>query len=105
MENASEKIIGSSRYYEWNPHSREVALGFTFLARSHWGGATNREMKKLMLDHAFKWARVAWFHVGKNNRRSRGAMGKIGGVLSHKGGRELNGVMHEYVYYKIDALV
>jgi RimJ/RimL family protein N-acetyltransferase len=103
VENASRKIIGSSRYYEWDPEKREVAIGFTFLSRDHWGGATNREMKRLMLDHAFRWAKVAWFHVGKNNLRSRGAMIKIGGALSHEGGREMNGVMHDYVYYKIEA--
>jgi RimJ/RimL family protein N-acetyltransferase len=103
VENATGKIIGSSRYYEWQPVDREIAIGYTFLERSHWGGETNREMKRLMLDHAFKWAKVAWFHVGKNNRRSRGAMEKIGGILSHEGGREVNGVMHDYVYYKIEA--
>ena len=64
IDNASGKIIGSSRYYEWNSVEREVAVGFTFLARSHWGGGTNREMKQFMLSHAFRWAKVVWFHVG-----------------------------------------
>jgi N-acetyltransferase len=67
------------RYYGWNPDQREVAIGYTFLVRSHWGGATNREMKQLMLSHAFRWAKVVWFHVGKNNWRSRRAMEKVGG--------------------------
>jgi N-acetyltransferase len=78
-DKASGEVIGTSRYYGWNPDQREVAIGYTFLVRSHWGGATNREMKQLMLSHAFRWAKVVWFHVGKNNWRSRRAMEKVGG--------------------------
>src|SRR5215813_15412662 len=48
-DKASGEVIGTSRYYGWNPDQREVAIGFTFLVRSHWGGALNREMKQLML--------------------------------------------------------
>lgn len=103
IETASGRVIGSSRYYEWNPDTREVAIGFTFLARSHWGGATNRELKQLMLAHAFRTARVAWFHVGVENRRSRRAMEKIGGVYSHEEAKEIHGTVHVHAYYRIDA--
>jgi RimJ/RimL family protein N-acetyltransferase len=54
IDKTSGEVIGTSRYYEWNPDQREVAIGYTFLVRSHWGGATNREMKQLMLGHAFR---------------------------------------------------
>jgi len=101
-DNSTGTVVGSSRYYDWNPVETEVAIGFTFLARSHWGGATNREMKQLMLNHAFRWAKVVWFHVGKNNWRSRKAMEKIGATLSHEERKELNGVVHDYAYYKIE---
>lgn len=103
IEQATGRIIGSSRYYDWQPDTREVAIGFTFLARSHWGGDTNRELKRLMLDHAFRYARTAWFHVGPDNRRSRRAMEKIGGTFSHLGPFVLNGVTHQHAYYRIDA--
>lgn len=102
-EKSSRIILGSSRYYDWNPVERSVAIGFTFLARSHWGGETNRELKRLMLDHAFSFAKTAWFHVGPNNFRSRRAMEKIGGTFSHIGPFVLNGVTHEHAYYRIDA--
>jgi hypothetical protein len=49
-DKTSGEVIGTSRYYEWNPNQREVAIGYTFLVRSHWGGPTNREMKQLMLN-------------------------------------------------------
>jgi N-acetyltransferase len=100
-DRSSHEIIGSSRYYDWNPETMEVAIGYTFLARSHWGGATNREMKQLMLDHAFRWAKVVWFHVGSSNLRSRKAMEKLGGRLCHGESKVIQGV--EHVYYRIDA--
>ena len=40
------------RYYGHDPVLSEVEIGWTFLARRCWGGAYNREVKRLMLDHA-----------------------------------------------------
>jgi len=102
-DNASGRVIGSSRFYEWNPETREVAIGFTFLSRTHWGGKTNRELKRLMLQHAFRWAKVVWFHVGSNNVRSRKAMEKIGAVFSHEESKEIHGTVHIHAFYRIDA--
>jgi RimJ/RimL family protein N-acetyltransferase len=103
IDNRTGDIIGSSRYYEWKAATREVAIGYTFLARSYWGGAANAEMKRLMLQNAFRCADVVWFHVGKNNRRSRKAMEKIGGRLSHEARLESNGVLQDFVFYRIDV--
>lgn len=47
------KVIGSSRFHGYDPTRNEIEIGWTFLARSHWGGAYNGEMKQLMLRHAF----------------------------------------------------
>ena len=102
-ENVSGRIIGSSRYYDWDPVKQEVAIGYTFLVISHWGGATNRELKILMLDHAFRWAKVVWFHVSKSNGRSRKAIEKIGARLSHEGHKVVGGIVMDYVFYKIEA--
>lgn len=103
-EATSGRVIGSSRYYDWNETTREVAIGFTFLSRDHWGGSTNAEMKRLMLDHAFKWARTVWFHVDPANTRSRRAMEKIGGVYSHTAMLGIYGAPpRDYVFYRIDA--
>ena len=44
------------------------------------GGKTNREVKRLMLDHAFTFLDTVIFWVGEKNWRSQGAMTKIGGV-------------------------
>lgn len=99
---ATGGIIGTSRYYEWNPAEKSVAIGYTFLARAFWGGVTNREMKRLMLEHAFQWADVVWFHIGSNNRRSRAALEKIGGVFSHEEPWEVNGALEAHAFYKIE---
>ena len=103
VENATGQLIGSSRYYEHDEAKREIAIGFTFLARSHWGGSANREMKQLMLAHAFATGiERVWFHVGKSNMRSRKAMEKIGGQFSHEGVKEMAGLKIDYVFFKID---
>ena len=61
--------------------SREIEIGWTFLSRAHWGGATNREMKHLMLTHAFASLETVIFCVGERNGRSRRAVEKLGGRL------------------------
>ena len=71
-------MIGSSRYCNLDPAERQVEIGWTFLARSFWGGLYNRELKSLMLDHAFRFVDRVVFVVGENNLRSRRALEKIG---------------------------
>ena len=73
-------VIGSSRYHGYNAEKREVEIGWTFLARSHWGGVYNGQMKHLMLQHAFKFVENVLFIIGKENWRSQKAVEKIGAV-------------------------
>jgi RimJ/RimL family protein N-acetyltransferase len=73
-------IIGSSRYAGHDPALSTVEVGWTFLTRPFWGGGTNRELKTLMLDHAFAVVDGVLFFVGDTNIRSQRAMKKIGGV-------------------------
>ena len=74
------RAFGSSRFDNYDQASSEVEIGWTFLARSHWGGNYNREMKHLMLRHAFRFVDNAVFLVGPGNLRSQKAVEKIGGV-------------------------
>ena len=78
------RVVGYSRYSSRFAESNEVEIGWTFLIRELWGGRYNREMKRLMLDHALKTFDAAVFRVGIDNIRSRGAMEKIGGVLTDR---------------------
>ena len=74
------RIIGSSGFQACDGGRSEVEIGWTFLARSHWGGRYNGEMKQLMLRHAFRLLDRVLFLVGLHNRRSQRAVEKIGGV-------------------------
>jgi RimJ/RimL family protein N-acetyltransferase len=82
IDKASGAIIGSSRYSFTYAEPGEVEIGWTFLARTHWGGATNRELKRLMLAHAFRFVDRVIFRVGEHNLRSRRALEKIGARLT-----------------------
>lgn len=73
-------VIGSSRFHGYDEEHSEIEIGWTFLARSHWGGVYNREMKQLMLTHAFRFVSHVVFLVGPRNLRSQRAMEKVGGV-------------------------
>ena len=86
-EAASGQVIGTTRYCGYDPDRREVEIGWTFLVRSHWGGPWNAEMKQLMLGHAFRSVSTVIFIVGENNRRSRRAVEKIGGMLRERASR------------------
>jgi RimJ/RimL family protein N-acetyltransferase len=80
VDRSSNRLVGSSRYHGYEPDLGEIEIGWTFIARSHWGGRANREVKRLMLDHAFTFVDTVIFWVGHENWRSQGAMTKIGGV-------------------------
>ena len=80
VDRSTGELIGSSRYYGYEPELSEIEIGWTFVVRKFWGGATNREVKRLMLDHAFTFVDTVIFWVGEQNWRSQGAMTKIGGI-------------------------
>src|SRR6266436_1404724 len=78
----SQQIIGSTRFHGYDPEKSEIEIGWTFLARKYWGGRYNREMKQLMLAHAFRFVENVVFFVGENNVRSRRATEKVGAIES-----------------------
>ena len=79
IDRATGRIIGSSRYCNLRPG--EVEIGWTFLERAYWGGAYNRELKRLMIEHALRFVPRVVFVVGEHNHRSRRALEKIGARL------------------------
>jgi RimJ/RimL family protein N-acetyltransferase len=94
------RVVGSSRFHGYDSARSEIEIGWTFLARSHWGGVYNRELKELMLRHAFGFVNTVVFLVGPNNKRSQRAMEKIGGV---RAGTRLDGRGRESVVFEIKA--
>ena len=81
IDRATGKIIGGSRYANFVPERNEIEIGWSFLARAFWGGVYNRQMKSLMLTHAFRTFDSIRFNIGATNVRSRRAIEKIGARL------------------------
>jgi len=76
----TQRIIGSTRFYGYDPQKSEIEIGWTFLARKYWGGRYNAEMKHLLLNHAFRFVESVLFFVGENNVRSQKALEKVGAI-------------------------
>jgi RimJ/RimL family protein N-acetyltransferase len=92
------RVIGSSRFHGYDAGQSEIEIGWTFLARSHWGGRYNGEMKQLMLRHAFTFVDNVIFVIGPSNMRSRRAVEKIGGVFV---GSKIDALGRAAVVYRI----
>lgn len=116
----SGEVLGTTRYYELVPplagdgdgsaansdcDGGSVAIGYTFLVRSRWGGSTNTELKQLMLQHAFASVDTVWFHVGSENFRSQKAVQKLGAVFSHSEIKAPTGVPRETYCYRLAKTV
>jgi N-acetyltransferase len=80
IDRQTQHIIGSTRFYGYDPEKSEIEIGWTFLARKYWGGRFNAEMKRLLLNHAFKFVESIVFFVGEDNVRSQKAMEKVGAI-------------------------
>ena len=99
-DNKDGQVIGSSRFYGYDEVKGEIEIGWAFLARSHWGGVYNREMKDLMLRHAFGLVDRVVFLVDPRNVRSQRAVEKIGGVRL---GSRQNAEGRDSLVYQITA--
>jgi RimJ/RimL family protein N-acetyltransferase len=100
IDSRDGRVIGSSRFHGYDEEKSEIEIGWTFLARSHWGGIYNKEMKQLMLRHAFRFVESVIFLVGPQNLRSRRAVEKIGAVLD---GTRADGGGRDSLVYRITA--
>jgi RimJ/RimL family protein N-acetyltransferase len=80
IDSRNGRVIGATRFHGYDQERSEIEIGWTFLARSHWGGVYNREMKQLMLRHAFRFVNSVVLYVSPQNLRSQRAVEKIGGV-------------------------
>lgn len=103
----SGAIAGSSQYRPTAFDPEAIEIGWTFLARQHWGTGLNHAMKRLMLAHALAPAPAGvprvLFRIGENNVRSRKAMEAIGGVLTDMTeDGEYQGRPVRHVVYTID---
>ena len=102
LDRASGKPIGCSRYYTAPDLPDDIAIGFTFLNNAYWGGATNFQLKRLMLEHAFASFPAVWFHIDPTNVRSQKATAKLGAVHVHDAVLDLSGKPAKWMCFRLD---
>ena len=100
IDKTTDKVIGSTRFYNYNELENSVVIGHTFIAREYWGSGYNKSIKKLMLDYAFTHVNKVIFYVVVNNIRSQKALEKIGAtakgyITRNYEGKELKCILFE----------
>lgn len=102
IDAATNQIIGCTRYYNFLEAESSVAIGYTFLTRTRWGGTYNKECKALLINHAFEKVATIVFHVGTQNFRSQKAIEKLGASLQGPELFENNGQMLPHLVYHLN---
>lgn len=80
IDKATDKIVGSTRFYSIDETNKRVEIGFTWITPSYWRTATNTNCKYLLLAYCFeKWGlnRVQ-IVADERNTRSCNAILRIG---------------------------
>ena len=80
IQQATSKVVGTTRFYEIQPQQRKAAIGYTWVATSAQRTAVNTEAKLLLLTHAFEhWDCVRIeFITDVLNDQSRAAILRLG---------------------------
>lgn len=80
VDKATGMVIGSTRFYDYQPEDNSIFIGYTFFATSCWGKGINQQVKNLMLDYIFQFVDQVNFHVGASNIRSQIAISRLGAI-------------------------
>jgi RimJ/RimL family protein N-acetyltransferase len=106
IERSSGRIVGSTRFGNYDPANRRIEIGWTWIARPWQRTAINTEAKYLMLLHAFEKLRCVRVELKTDvlNSPSRKAMLRIGakeeGIL-RKHTLMWTGRYRDSIYYSI----
>jgi len=102
INTSSGNVVGSTRFYDFKPEHREIAIGYTFLACEEWGTGANTEMKDLMINFIAPYVDKIWFHIGSENHRSRRAVEKLGATFQYEEDEVLEGLAYTKCYYLLE---
>lgn len=80
LDSQTKKVVGCSRFYDFNADMNSIKIGYTFIGINFWGKDFNKNMKSLMINHAFEKLENVIFDIGANNIRSQIAISKIGAI-------------------------
>jgi RimJ/RimL family protein N-acetyltransferase len=77
---ATQRIVGSTRYFDFSQRNRGVEIGSTWLSPSVWRTGVNTECKYLLLRHAFETLEMIRVQLKTHhlNVRSQNAIERIG---------------------------
>jgi RimJ/RimL family protein N-acetyltransferase len=64
VDKSNGKIIGSTRFYDYNEKNNSILIGYTFYATKYWGKGINSAVKKIMLSGGW----VDRFHMKLTDR-------------------------------------
>ena len=98
VDKTLDNFIGSTRFYSHDKIDNSIRVGYTFLSNEYWGTSVNLQIKKLMLDYAFRHIDKVYFDIGEENFRSRKATEKLGAVVYKKTERGLTYLLLEQDY-------
>ncbi|AWK06940.1 N-acetyltransferase [Flavobacterium crocinum] len=101
LDKQTNEVMGTTRFYEYNPEKSSVAIGYTFITRKYWGGPYNKSNKELLIDYAFQHVNSVFFHVGTENFRSQKAVLKLGAEKSRDMIITANGIDMPYYEYEL----
>ena len=106
IERSSARVVGSTRFGNYDPSNRRIEIGWTWIAPPWQRTAINTEAKYLMLSHAFEKLHCVRVELKTDvlNSPSRKAMLRIGakeeGIL-RKHSLVWNGRYRDSIYYSI----
>lgn len=106
IEKASGRVIGSTRFANYDAFNHRIEIGWTWIAKPWQRTAVNTEAKYLMMSHAFEQLGCVRVELKTDvrNQQSRNAMLRIGareeGVL-RKHMLRSNGTYRDSIYYSV----
>ncbi len=78
VDKKNRQVIGSTRFYDYDPQNESILIGYTFYGRDSWGKGINQGVKVMMLDYILQFVQQVHFHIGTQNIRSQIAIERLG---------------------------
>ncbi|QBK77291.1 N-acetyltransferase [Myroides odoratimimus] len=106
IDKRTQKIIGSTRFFEMYEADKKLEIGWTWITQEYWGSVVNLECKLLLLTYCFEVLKInrVQLKTKDTNIRSRKAIEKIGGVFEgilRKDKIHNDGTTRNAAYYSI----
>ena len=78
VDKINNKVIGSTRFYDYDETENSILIGYTFYDKAYWGKGINHAVKSMMLDYIFQFVCIVDFHIGDENIRSQVSINRLG---------------------------